>query len=783
VTAVLESVEVVPPAPRPSAETRRRPSAYRRLRLPLAILPWLFPAVAFVLALLTTGVSGRDIGLYAFYFAIDLVLPGTLLYRALRGSRGNLPEDLGLGAATGMLLMLGGWALAAFTDKHVLLPWWPALIVVPFLAVPRLHRFWRVSNPQPLPLRWSWIVATGLVLLVGSEYPGWTTTPLPPAGGVLYQDLYYHLALVHEMMRAMPFQVPQMAGTPLHYHFLSDADIATASLITKIDPAVVLLRLWILPVAGTAIFVLAALTRALSGKWWAGALGGVVAVLGWPLLLGTATAPVGGNPISAVSPSLVYALPLLGLMVMLAVEVLRGHRLGWAWLMVFPLALACAGAKSSALPPLVAGLLAAIVMIVVFRSWRLLLPALGLLGLTVAGVGLGFKLFAGGGAGTLGFQPLAILYYVVPYRETIGHSDTVDGSRFLPYGVEHAGVAGRLFIAGLLIWWLIMQSPRFLGLIGIATGTTRREPAIWLLSGMTVAGAGATFLLWHPSASQIYFFTGAAPLGTVAVAWVMADLARSWRPVLAGALAGGTWALLAPTMHRPRLDRVVQWISTLAEPVIRTAVIAAGVAAIALILRRLFTGRTPWHAVVPGLLAAVLVSGLVGGVQRQVEEFGTAVTAVPEPVAEPDKLILGEEMVAAKWLTEHTGRDDIIATNVHCQPIDWTSSCDARAFWVAGLGGRRTVIESWGYTDEVVGQDGVNGERYTRQPAPDLMRFLLNQKVFAHGQPGDVAELKRLYNVKWLFADDRAAGGVSANLSEVATMRFSSGPVTIFELP
>ncbi|MBL7257373.1 hypothetical protein [Paractinoplanes lichenicola] len=779
---MLDTAEA-PPAPQPSADPGPRPiPARRRLRWPLAILPWIFPAVTLVLALLNTGVSGRDIALYAFYFAVDIVLPGTLVYRALRGSRGNVPEDLGLGAATGMLIMLAGWALCAFLGTQVLLPWWPALIIAPFLAVPKLHRHWRVSRPRPLPLRWSWIVAAGLVLLVAAEYPAFAATPLPPAGGTIYQDLWYHLGLVHEMTRSMPFQVPQMAGDSLTYHYLSDADIAAASMITKIDPAVVLLRLWIMPVAATGLLVLAALTRALSGKWWAGALGGTVGILGLPLLLGSAITALGINPVSFYSPSQTYAIPLLALLLMLAVDVLRGRGLGWSWLLVFPLALACAGAKSSALPPFLAGLLAATVL-VAFRYRRRLLPTLSLLGLTLAAVVLGFRLFAGGGAGTLGFQPLAILYWVVPYRSTIGYQDVIDKNVLIPYGVEHTGTAGRAFIAGVVLWWFVMQAPRMLALAGIAARPTRTEPAMWLLAGMTAAGAGATFLLWHPSASQVYFFMSAAPFGTVAVAWLMAATARSWRPVLAGVLAGGVWALIAPQMVAPRVDRVIRWALVLAEPLVRTAIVAVCVAAIALLLRRVFTGRTPWRALPAGFLAAVLGAGLIGGAERQFDEVEAALSGVSRPATDnPGKILEPEEMLAAQWLADNTGRDDVVATNVHCTPIDWTSGCDSRAFWVTGLGGRRAVIESWGYTDAALALDGVNGERYSRQQAPDYERFMLNEKVFANGQEADIAELKRLYDVKWLFADDRVAGVVSPNLAQVAKVRFTSGPVTIYEL-
>jgi hypothetical protein len=236
-------------------------------------------------------------------------------------------------------------------------------------------------------------------------------------------------------------------------------------------------------------------------------------------------------------------------------------------------------------------------------------------------------------------------------------------------------------------------------------------------------------------------------------------------------------------MHPPTTDRMSDWLITLAEPLVRTAIVAAGVAAIGLILWRLRTGRTAWRALLPALLAATLGAGLTTGVQQYVEGVDTALSAVPTPLDRPDKLILSGELIAAKWLDEHAGRDDIVATNVHCQPLDWVSGCDARAFWVAGVGGRRTVIESWGYTDESVAQNGVNGLGYALQPAPDVLRYLLNQRVFTSGNADDLAQLKSLYGVKWLFADDRVTGGVSPRLNELAIPRFSSGPVTIYELP
>ena len=748
-----------------------------RRRAALAVLPWLLPAVLLIAGLLTTGTPAGAVALYAGYLAVAVVLPGTLVHRALRGSRGNLPEDLGLGTATGLVIMLIGWALAAATGLQALLPGWPVLVIVLFLAVPGLRRHWRIAEPRPLPPAWSWIMAGALVLLIVSAYAGWRTTPLPPATTAYDQDLFYHLALVHEMTRSMPFQVPQLAGDLLRYHYLSDADIAVGSMVTGIDPATVLLRLWLIPIAAAALFVCAALARQVTGKWWAGAMGGAAALTVLPLTLGAATSATGVSAINLVSPSQTYSLPLTGLLLTIAVDVLHGRPLRWAWAMVYPLALACAGAKSSAPAPVVAGLLLAGLVIVVRHRDRLR-STLVVIGLVLAAMLAGLKIFAGGGA-TTALQPLAVLYWFVPYRQTIGSRDVIDGSLALPAGVAHASAAGLLFVALLLAWWAVMQAPRLLGVVLLGAGRSRWDPAAWLLAGVVSSGACATFLLWHPSASQVYFFTGAAPFGTVLTLWLLADRARGPRAVLAGLAAGvlaaSVWYLADPKPKGPA-HTMAAWGWALVRPLLLTAVAAAVIGGLGLVAWRAATGRTAWRALPVALIAAVLGAGLFAGAQRTVKTAYVAMHKNP-----PKPTVTRDEMVAAQWLDRHAAADDIVATNVHCRVAD-APVCDARAFWVVGLGGRRTLVESWGYTDQAVAADGVNGLRYTSQPAPYPDRFALNQRAFARGDAADVAELRTRYHVRWLFADSRMAGGVAPGLAKVATPRFTAGPVTLYEL-
>jgi hypothetical protein len=237
---------------------------------------------------------------------------------------------------------------------------------------------------------------------------------------------------------------------------------------------------------------------------------------------------------------------------------------------------------------------------------------------------------------------------------------------------------------------------------------------------------------------------------------------------------------VAPTFEPPAQHTVVAWSRTLLEPILLTAVVAVLLAGLGLLAWRLATGRTAWRAVPVALTAAVFGGGLANNIDRQVHD-NFAAGQRPD-VSRSPRAITRDEAIAALWLDDHAGRDDVVATNVHCVNVSWVSRCDARAFWVAGLSGRRTLVESWGYTDQAVAQDGVNGKRYYLQPAPYPDRFALNQRVFATGAAADVAVLRDRYHVRWLFADSRAAGGVATALARSATLRYSAGTVAIYEL-
>ncbi len=85
--------------------------------------------------------------------------------------------------------------------------------------------------------------------------------PMPPGGTAYYPDLLYHLSMVHELMRSVPPELPQVAGERLEYHWFANADMAGAVDITRLAPIVVVFRLWLLPWLVVALLVCATLAR------------------------------------------------------------------------------------------------------------------------------------------------------------------------------------------------------------------------------------------------------------------------------------------------------------------------------------------------------------------------------------------------------------------------------------------------------------------------------------------------------------------------------------------
>jgi hypothetical protein len=725
-----------------------------------------------------------DIARFAAYWSLYLVLPGTLVFRALRGSRGNLPEDIGYGAATGLILEAGAWAAATASDHAAWLRLWPVPVVIAFIAIRPLRRHWRVGEGDRLPALWSWCVAAVMAVTVLWLIGQYRVVPVPPADAGYYPDLLYHLSLVRELMRPMPFEIPQHAGDPLSYHFLSHAHMASASHISGVDPLMVVFRLWLVPIILAGILVVAAAARELAGKAWAGPLAASLTLIGAPLFFGGPMGPFIASPISLYSPSLSFLLVPLILLTALCADAVRERPLGRGWILLAAAAVVCAGAKSSGPPLLLAGVVLAIpVSILVNRRipWR----GIGAVGCLLGGMAAGVLLFveADGGAQ---LQLFSSLQWVEPYRATLGATSRATMPGPLPPGLVDAGGAAWQFALLLVLWLTVTQVPVLIGLAALAGRNTRRDPAVWLVGGGMLAGIGVVWVVFHPGAGQLFFLRSAMPFGILAAVCLLAGVLprRGLIAAVGGALAGVAamaWLLLIPPSNTKPPPSMAAWLDAIYPPLLRAAGIAAGLVAAWWLLRIFVRRLRTFGAAVA--VSAVLGAGLAAGVAGLLPTAEFAATGYPPVLTAPAASDLtASEMRAALWLDAHAAPEDVVATNVHCVNLLTRPNCESRAFWVSGLSGRRIVVEGWAFVPASIKFHGTAGFGYSQQPPPDWARFALNERVFADPTEEDLRRLREEYGVRWLFADTRA-GPVSSTLAAHATMRYADAPVTIYELP
>jgi hypothetical protein len=744
----------------------------------LSVLPWILALGVASAVLLQTGTPGLDIARYGAYWCFGVTLPGLLVARAALGTRGNWPEDVALGAVTGLALELVGFVAWALLGLQQLLWLWPVLVLVIFATVPRLRRHWRISSPQPLPRMWSWGVAAAIGISSVAVRQKGLAAPLPPSSGSYYQDVPWHLSIVHELSRSFPPQVPQMTGEVLRYHWFSHVHLAAAHLVSGAPEATVLLRLSIIPLLAATALVGARLAMELSGRWWSGP------VAAWVLIVftGIGLLPEAGDSgvIFPMSPSQVYVLPLVLGVVVLIARALRGIRLGLGWAILVLLLVTAAGAKPTAMPLVLAGACLAGLILVIQRR-RQWLAALSVVGV----VGVILPISAVAVSGSDSGSAISLFDYVE--WSPLYHSLTGAGfhpavGSVLPAGVHDLSGRSLAILAILLLVPLVANLGRLVPLAWLGSPPMRRDPAAWFLAGVVISGWVVYLVLSHPAYSQAYFLRLANPVASVFGVWALAaavpDTVRSGRRV-AALLAGGTFigfgvVALARAVTPSLVGRTRDLAAVETSFVIALAVLAAAIV-VGLIswvlVRRRVPGLRGWGSAL--LLAALVIGGPAQGTINPIPDPRTLVS--PEPLAPAASNVGGitaDAAAAMAWINRNTPNDAIVATNRHCASGPERPKCQSVAFWVSGLGGRRTVLEGWGYTSVARSSNG---------PTPFPVRLAVNDAVFTDPSAKTIERLRRDYGASWLVAD-RSAGPVSPAIVQFAAPWFSRGPVTVYKL-
>ncbi|MEV4515622.1 hypothetical protein AB0K00_42530 [Dactylosporangium sp. NPDC049525] len=756
------------PSDRPGAPAGRGAAGLRK-----RVAPWL-PAVAayaaIVAMLLDTGTPVADVARYTLYVGWGLVLPGTLVYRALRGAPHTLVEDLALGATTGLMLEIPAWALFSLAGGQRWLWLWPLLVVVPFVAVPGLRRHWRVSSYRRPSLGWSWAMAGIAVFFVGYVYVTYfrQNEPIPAgADGAWYHiDLMYMLSMVGEAKHHFPIHNPQIVSEPLNYHWFSYAHMAGASLISGVDTPIVFFRL-----ASPVFCVLAVLTLAVagwrvSGKQWVGALAAMLTfVVGELTLSDMSWGQFGGAVAYMVwsSHSMAYSWSITFALMALVVGLLRAGpaelsygRGGWALLVLF--SVGAVGSKSTVVPVLLGGVaLAGLAHLLTRRRIDRRLMAIGavLVAATLFATVVIYRFATHG----LNFGVLAIIKAyadVVPARSAW----------------RHAFVYGFVTAMYLVFFFIRLAGIAVLARLGRPWG--QRE---WFLLGAVLAGAGATLFMVHGSLAQNFFVRSGFAFGAVLSAMGFAALVERYRVTprtlvaVFAAVGAGVWVIALglrheglhqPTLHMRVMDGIAYYVLALA------AAIAIGAVVWLVVLRRRWKG-----------VAAVTLLGtlLLAGVPALVLD-GWDHTKVPPRWYHSHVSV--EEATAARWLRDNLGRDEVIATNQHCLPeMSKPGRCFSTSFWLSAYSERRQLVGSWFYAPRMV--EIAAKLQTSNPPFWDQQMYEDNEIVFTAPTAERVGNLVSRYGVHWLVVD-RAQGRESADLANFADLRFSSGPIAIYRI-
>jgi hypothetical protein len=763
----------------PVANAHARTGRSRRCGRDVLRSGWPPAGVVLVLAIAVLhryGVSVRETAVFGCFAVLCGTVPGTLLWRALRGGSRFFGEDVAAGTAVGHAITVLTYIPARWIGLPRLVLAWPVLTITVFLIVPKLRSYWRAGRRTGrVPVFFSW----GLAALMGHTVVSSGTSFFRdhgltwPGYGAPYVDMPFHLSLIGELKHHMPPTSPSVLGEPLYYHWFVYADMAATSWGTGIEPQTLLYRLFLLPVLASWLVLIAAIALRLTGRWWPGlvalALAGLVVgpnPWSWAPPLGGELVLRYGIPWQ--SPTHAFATTLFAAVVLLLVNLFRlpGAAAGRVpWTLLGILLAAVLGAKATFLPMLLVGLVA-VVAGTFLVDRRLHRPALvAALATLVCLVFAQVVLFGGASDGAV-VHPLSMFGTVAANAAA-----TADPALTLRAVVVAAGAFGLCCVwAGLFGLVLRPKGPG--GLL---------DPPILLLLGIGIAGFSAGMILRFPGDSQRYFLYGATPYlslaavcGLVAICPHPERLAVRSRTALAGAVAAGTALILVLRAlngsTRPAADEVEPRI------LVSLLLLLAICGALALALVAAGRRRPEPRRLAPALVVAFVAGLIVPSSLGHVTELWKGV-----PGASPGTRVPRGTLEAGRWLRDHSTPDDVVATNAVCFPSP-TGACAVGHFSVTAYAERRVLVESWIYIMRTHALAARWHIADTLVPFWDRRRLADDLAAFDHPSAAAVRRLGERYGVRWLLADrgqDPRVGG----LGRFARLRYTAGDWAVYEIP
>jgi hypothetical protein len=756
-------------------------------------LPAVLVTAAILLALRHFEVSLPVSLTFLAYVLVGLTLPGMLVWRAChRDTRRPFVEDVCAGTAVGYGIEVLSYIPARAAGVPLLGVLGPLGVITAFLLIPVLRRHWRGSSPaERAPVWWSWALAGVVVVMLAWSYAIVSVRGLNwPRWAMVDMDSPFHLALLGELKHHVPPRTPFLSGEPLHYHWFVYADLAATSWATGIEPEILLYRLSMLPMLVTLPLLIALLGRRLTAQWWPG----LVAVgishfvvspnpYAWrpaPSYYSNGAAIVEDSSLmrqaSWTSPTQNFGALLFVPLVMVVIDLLRapaGHRRRWS--LLAGLLVVSMGTKATFLPLLAAGLgLVILVDLVVRRRWNR--TAASIAGMTLVCLAFAQVVLYGGSSGGLVWQPGA----------TARSSTLAVTTGLFDRAGAPSGAWAELIAIFLLCWVCI-----WFGVVGLAARRLLHKPEYVLLLGAGILGLAILMLLNQSGGSHGFFLQSARPyLALAAAAGLSAAIAsdrggrRTGAILVAGALSGtllvlGVRAIGGPTIPtRANSGGPQQLMTALAVPYLMMIGGFAIIGAALVAARR----RVP---ALRGITLALLITVVTGATGPAIFDQLRAnildaqahgwQRGEPGPPTAPEGT-----REAGRWLRDHSGPDELVATNAHCRPMPDPHQCDNRLLWFSAYSERHFLVEAWGYTARAHAVAAASGQPDGVVAFWDQPLLAANDAAFAAPSPQTLGWLRRRYGVRWLFVDDRL--NPSSELPRYATLRFRAPGCSVYEL-
>jgi preprotein translocase subunit Sec61beta len=664
---------------------------------------------------------------------------------------------LALGWAVGIALVLASFSLTAALGIRGAL--WAHPVVVVAIAFPWARRnalaiAWDEGPPARAVAAGAGVIAVALAYLAVGPF---VAAPLPEhaASVEYYADNVFDIGLVGEAMHHWLPDNPSVAGRPLRYHLLAFLDMAATANVAGAEPSTLVLRLFPVTMTVLAALLMACLGRRLTGRWAAGVLAAALLfVAGEVDLFPRVRFPFAGSfaSVTWASPTYMFGLPLFLAATLLVCDAIGQRRRPAAgvWVLIALLTTAAAGAKASAAPVLLGGL-------VLTAGWCVLRDRARA------------PLLAGLAALVLGVYAIA---YVVLYS---GGSEVLDLHAFDFLRITQAWIripAVQTDVALQALLSLPTLLAAYFGVIGIAWFGWRRSGGIEVvfLLALLLASLLPSLIVRSPGVGQLYFLLYGVP---PALAVAAAGLVRFWdraieRGVRPRRLVGAALAVLAVAAAGAAYAWTYNDISSI-TPVLRAYLVVA----IAIVVAAVVVAPSPRRlGVVAGLAVALAVPVTLA--DRPLDDFPARLKALKDgvpmnPVDQPDARGTTRELTdGLRWVRDNTPTDALFAVNVHLR----TRAADSRYFYFSALTERRMYLESWAYTPEGAARPA------PLDPFPE--QHVVNDRAVIAGSQADLDRLRER-GVDYILVD-RIHGTGSPALDDEAERVFSNDALLVYRL-